>query len=286
MKLFNNVCIIGLGVIGSSIALSMRKYNLANNIYAICDNKTSEYGLINNIIDKSCNWDSLDVSCIEVDLIVLAVPIGAIDIIIKKIKPYINENTIIMDVCSTKQSIIQSVISNFNYIPPNFIFTHPIAGSEKSGIENSIDDLFVNKNIILTIFDNTNKNYYNTIYNMWKEFGANIIIMSASEHDKIFAYISHLPQLLSYLLLDSIPYDYLEYSGSGLYSMCRLANSNEIIWSDIFLNNKDNILSSIDDVENNLNKLKKILINNDNIELINFIKLVREKYARKFNKNS
>ena len=163
--------------------------------------------------------------------------------------------------------------------------SHPIAGSEVSGPENGKHNIFENKWCVLIKDKNTKKKHLTMLSNFWKKMGSKIVIMTAEKHDKIFSITSHLPHLIAYNLVKSAQdfekiqnYDLIKYSAGGLRDFSRIAASNEIMWRDIFFNNKQNISKAIDLFIKNLNSFKKDINSKNNKSILN--KLIQTKKVR------
>ena len=163
--------------------------------------------------------------------------------------------------------------------------SHPIAGSEVSGPEHGRQDIFEDKWCVLIKEKNTKKNHLNILNKFWKKVGSKIIIMSPDKHDKIFSITSHLPHLIAYNLVKSAQdfekiqnYDLIKYSAGGLRDFSRIAASNEIMWRDIFFNNKKNISKAIDLFIKNLNSFKKDINSKNNKSILK--KLIQTKKVR------
>lgn len=248
--MFNKVLIIGLGLIGGSFALALRKNNLAREIFAINRSQNSlKFALENKIIDGFVDLKD-DLS--SFDLIVLATPLSAYKEIIPQIISKINQDTILTDLGSLKNFIF--ALTNYK----NFIATHPIAGLEKTGVENAKADLFLGKNLIICKNQNTNSQAVKKIENLWQKIGSKVKYLDAAKHDEIYALVSHLPQFLSFIFKEIIP---IQSENKILKKAVRLDDSSSEMWKDIFELNK-----------NNLDKfLKELLKNLQDFNLSSFI---------------
>lgn len=199
--MFEKVCFIGLGLIGASLAQAMRDKKLAKSIVAVSRSQAT--------IDKGINYGLLDAGFDDAalavqgaDLVVIATPVQAVKKIFEQIKPIITDNTIIMDVGSTKGNIIADASAVFGEdMPKGFVPAHPIAGAEKSGIDARNAKLFDNHKIILTPLDTTSKQAVKKVIALWAQTGAEVVTMPADYHDKVLARTSHLPHLLAYNLV-------------------------------------------------------------------------------------
>lgn len=246
-KIFNKILIIGLGLIGGSFAKTCKKYQVSNEIFAFdLDHNSIDQAKETNIIN---GFKSLDDDISSFDLIVLATPIISYDEIILKIINKISPQAILIDLGSIKDLKIKNKLSK------NFIPCHPIAGSEKTGFENSAEDLFYNKKFIICP-ENCDESALKKIENLVKNIGANIESLSAKKHDEIYALVSHLPQFLSFLTKEFSPQEIVDES---LIKAFRLDNSDPQIWSDIFKLNQKNIEKYYLEFFDNLAELMEIL---------------------------
>ena len=204
--------------------------------------------------------------------------------IILKMNEHLSKKTIITDIGSSKIET-SKIIKKFLRKDIAWTQGHPIAGSEVSGPENGKHNIFENKWCVLIKDKNTKKKHLTMLSNFWKKMGSKIVIMTAEKHDKIFSITSHLPHLIAYNLVKSAQdfekiqnYDLIKYSAGGLRDFSRIAASNEIMWRDIFFNNKQNISKAIDLFINNLNSFKKDINSKNNKSILN--KLIQTKKVR------
>jgi prephenate dehydrogenase len=277
---FNNILIIGLGLIGGSLAKSLRKEGFKGKIYGY-DISLDRVKLAEekNIIDKGfTNFE--DIPWDKIDLVVLSTPVKTFENIAKKIKKFLKENTIITDVGSVKGSLVEKLQEIF--YPNEFVGAHPIAGTEKEGVENALEDLFKNKKVIITI-DKETKNT-KRIEQLWNDLGAKVEIIDPYLHDFIFASVSHLPHAVAFALVDSLinlskeaGIDLFLYPGGGFKDFTRIAASSPHVWKDIFLENKEAVLHTIDEFSKSLKKLKKLIEEENEEKLINMLSESREK---------
>ena len=204
--------------------------------------------------------------------------------IILKINNFISPKTLITDIGSSKietSKIIKKFLKKGIY----WTQSHPIAGSEVSGPEHGKDNMFINRWCIIIKEKNTQKNNINIIAKFWKKIGSKVVVMSAEKHDKIFSITSHLPHLIAYNLVKSAQdfekkqsYDLIKFSAGGLRDFSRIAASNQIMWRDIFFNNKNNISKAIDLFIKNLSQFKKDINSKNNKSIIK--KLIQTKKVR------
>tara|TARA_Y200000002_G_scaffold382596_1_gene400254 strand:- start:1526 stop:2374 length:849 start_codon:yes stop_codon:yes gene_type:complete len=258
------VGIIGLGLIGGSIALKLKEVNNNITIYGFDKNNYSlDFSLKNQIIDKRFNPDSL----LDFDYLFLAIPVEYIKKELKNILDKIYQKTLVIDFGSTKSEICNSVKNHSKR--ESFLAAHPIAGTEFSGPNAARLDLFENKVMILCETENTNPNLLSGAIKIFKTLGMSIKEMDATDHDKHIAYVSHLSHISSFMLgktvMDKEDDEQTIYNmaGSGFESTVRLAKSSPEMWSSIFIENKKNILESLEEYILNINNFKKLIESGD-----------------------
>ena len=253
--MFKNTLIIGCGLIGSSILRSSIKNKISKNFYVFEKSKRNKQ-IIKKINSKTIFVSNLNKDIDKMNFIIICTPMSEYKFIIPKINKSKSENYVVTEVGSTKRNLI-NLIKN-----KNFVLSHPIAGSEVSGPKFGDQDLFKNKWCI--IINKGKRNKINLVKKFWRKIGSKVILMNAKDHDKIFAITSHLPHLIAYNLIKTAQdfqknekKNLIKYSAGGLRDFSRTAASNEIMWRDIFFNNKDNMIKSIDKFIKNLNLMKK-----------------------------
>ncbi|MDD5618716.1 MAG: prephenate dehydrogenase/arogenate dehydrogenase family protein, partial [Candidatus Omnitrophica bacterium] len=221
MPLFNQISIIGVGLIGGSLAKAIKRKKLCNKIVGFFRNKTKlSKAARERIVDEA----SLDLkkSIKNSDLIILALPIDEIIKFLWQIKKISKDKkVIIMDAGSTKLKITQAA----DKLKLNFVGAHPLAGSEKKGAGFSSASLFDNSKVIVTPTNKIEKESLNKIKLFWKKLNANVIVLSAAEHDKILSYTSHLPHIASFCLIDTVPDKFINFGATGLKDTTRIALS-------------------------------------------------------------
>ena len=258
------VGIIGLGLIGGSIALKLKEVNRDITIYGFDKNDSSlEFSIKNQIIDKRFNPDTL----LDFDYLFLAIPVEAIKKQLEILLNNIPDKTLVVDLGSTKYEICKAV-NNHNK-RKNFLAAHPIAGTEFSGPNSAKKDLFENKVMILCETENTNSNLLSGAINVFKTLGMSIKKMDAIDHDKHIAYVSHLSHISSFMLGKTVmdkeddEQTIYDMAGSGFESTVRLAKSSPEMWSSIFIENKKNIIESLEEYILNINNFKKLIESSD-----------------------
>ena len=287
-RLFRKVSIIGLGLIGSSIALAIKRKNLAQVTSGYSRSlKTRNAAKKLKITDKIENNIG---NCVkDSDLVIICTHLNSYKSIFKKISPYLSGKTIVSDVGSAKESVIASV-EKFTQNKINFVPAHPIAGTEKSGPSAGFAELFENRWCIITPLKNNTSKDINIIKIFWKKLGSKVEIMTPSRHDRVMAITSHLPHLIAYNIVSTAAdlenitrSDVIKYSASGFRDFTRIASSDPTMWRDVFLSNKDAVLEMIGRFSEDLSVLQKAIRWNDGeslYKLFSKTKKVREKIIK------
>ncbi len=245
MSDFGTVYIVGLGLIGGSIAKTVRNKRVCESVFGYDkDEKTKKFALENGIIDEIVEPYKTVLN--DVDFVIFATPCKDIKESLKKFSKIIPKNTIVSDVGSVKRDI---VLEGEKFFSGNFVGAHPIAGNEKAGIENSSTSLFEGKPCVVTPTDTTYPKSMDRVLNFWNKLGAKTFLMDPELHDSIYARISHLPHLISFALIysilkdDFLP-DIFSSGGGSIKEFLRLSLANPTIWIDIFEMNRDKILEA------------------------------------------
>jgi prephenate dehydrogenase len=270
--MFKKICIIGCGLIGSSLARAIKKYNLSEKIVSsnrsdIVNKKVLELKMVN---DSSSDTQKM---AKDSDLIIIATPLSSYENVILKIKNSLKNGTILTDVGSVKKRVIslveKAIPKNVSWIP-----SHPIAGTEESGPEAGFSELFKNRWCILTPSKKAKEKDIDTLKSFWKKIGSKVDIMDAKQHDYILSITSHIPHLVAYNIVNtSINIQeekqsaIIKYSAGGLRDFTRIAASNPIMWRDIFIQNKTNTSKEIEKFIANLKDLKNAIENEDGKKL-------------------
>ena len=270
--MFKKICIIGCGLIGSSIARAIRKQNLSVKIVSSNRSDSVNKKVIELKIVDDSNSDTKKM--VEgSDLIIIATPLSSYEDVILKIKDSLKNGSILTDVGSVKENIISLIEKN---VPKNvsWISSHPIAGTEESGPEAGFSELFENRWCILTPSKKANDKDIKLLETFWKKMGSKVDIMDAKQHDYILSITSHMPHLIAYNIVnttlnvqDKKESDVVKYSAGGLRDFTRIAASNPIMWRDVFIQNKKNTSKMIDQFIKNLEDLKKAIESEDGKKL-------------------
>ena len=279
-----NILIIGCGLIGSSLLRSIVDKKIAKKIFIYEKSKSNIIKV--KKLKLPCEVTS-DLKKIipNLDLIIFCTPLSEYEKIILKINKYLLPKTIITDVGSSKEKSMELIKKK---LKKGIFWTssHPIAGSEVSGPEHGVKNLFHNKWCILIKERNTNEKHLRALSKFWKKIGSRVAIMDSKKHDTVFSMTSHLPHLIAYNLVKTATdfekqkkYELIKFSAGGLRDFSRIAASNEIMWRDIFFNNQKNISKVIDLFIKNLLSFKRDIQSKNNKSIIK--KLVDTKKVRK-----
>lgn len=257
---FNKVTVLGVGLIGASFALAMKKYKLCNHLTGHGRGlknlqRAKEIGIIDSLeLDPA-------MACNGSDLILFATPVGSFNEIAKKICASLKKGALVTDVGSVKGRLVydmEAIMPEGVY----FIGGHPIAGSSRSGIDTATADIFKGAKCILTPTEKTFGDALEKLVRIWKTFGCTVELITPNEHDRIYAMVSHLPHLIAYAIVNAVADvdgSYLKFAGQGFMGTTRIASSSPELWRDICILNKDNLLKSIEVFKDNLDRLSQYL---------------------------
>lgn len=265
--MFNKVVIIGVGLLGGSFALAVRKAGLAKHIVGACRSQnTAEQALAMGVVDEAVF--SAAEAVVDADLVILATPMLSLEAVLEEIAPCLPENCVLSDVGSVKTPLVKLVETRFPQLLPRFVFAHPIAGGERAGVAAARHDLFVDKHLIITESQLTDPAVFAAVKQLWQALGSQVKIMSAAEHDHVFAYTSHLPHMIAYSLVKNLHHQnnseqLFALASAGFYDFTRIASSDPTMWRDICLTNRDEILASIEQFQEQLRCLTDAIDSSD-----------------------
>ena len=262
--IFNKVTILGVGLIGASFALAMKKRGLCSHITG-CGRR--ENNLKKAMEMKIIDSFEIDASkaCADSDLVLFAIPVGCFTETAKRINGSFKKGAIVTDVGSVKGKLVRDMEA---LMPEgvSFVGGHPIAGSDRTGIDLATADLFAGARCILTPTEKTDKAALKKITALWESLGAAVSAMDADEHDRIYAAVSHLPHIIAYAIVNTVAdinSSYLGYAGNGFKDTTRIAASSSELWRDISMMNRENILKFIELFKKNLDSLSGYLKKSD-----------------------
>jgi len=272
--MIKKITIIGVGLIGGSLAKAIKNNNLAEVVFGFGRNLSRlKDAQKNNIIDQY----SIDISeaLDGASIVVIATPVGTFESILRELKPYITEGMIITDVGSTKTGIAKSAREILVEMASCFVPAHPIAGKEKSGFESSDAELFLNKKVIITPLEINTDKAINSLKKVWEDVGADVDFMSAESHDELLGMTSHLPHMLAFSLVNYLitqnPSASI-YAAGGFKDFSRIASGDAVMWRDICLNNRDQIIVHIKSYQETLSALVDAIDNQDKDKLESFFR--------------
>ena len=283
-----SVVIIGLGLMGGSVAKALKNKNPNIFIEAFDHNESAldlalDVGIIDQKLSNLEQINNLDQN--SVDIIIIAVPVIESLQVYDAIKSLFNSNITITDTASAKLLISNYLEDNYSS-PANIILSHPMAGSHNTGVGYADEAMFNNKKVLITELNNINKASEQKVSDLWKGLGAEVHKIDAKKHDEIMSYASHLPHVISYAVLSSIMTNpnknITTFSAGGLKDFVRIGGSDPKMWTDIFLSNKDSIVQAIDAYKDSLDNLKELFNDGDEKALQEFLTSIKEYKNSKF----
>ncbi|WP_419769660.1 MAG: prephenate dehydrogenase [Candidatus Marinarcus sp.] len=257
-----NIGIIGLGLMGGSIAKAVKKYGIAKNVYGYVKNESTKQEVLElNLVDELMDINTLK---IKSDVIILAIPVDAIIELFPQLLDISKETTII-DLGSTKEYIVNNIPEQ---IRENFVAAHPMTGTEKFGPKAAIDGLYEGKTTVLCNLEKNETQHVNNALRIFQGIGMRIVMMDAKDHDIHACYMSHLPHAISFSLANTVmnhedPKAILALAAGGFKDMSRVAKSSPAMWSDIFKQNRKNLLVSFDLFEKQMKQVRKMVEEED-----------------------
>lgn len=278
----NQLTIIGVGLIGGSLARALKRAGVVNEVVG-CGRDAShlQRALELGVVDRIETDMAAAVS--TADVVVVAAPVGAMAEIFRVIAPTLPATSILTDAGSTKASVVDAAREVFGELPANFVPGHPIAGTEKSGVEVSFAELYDGRRVILTPTENSAPDAVKRVREMWQQAGAEVVEISVAHHDEILAATSHLPHLLAFSLVDTLAQmddkrEIFEFAAGGFRDFTRIASSDPQMWHDICVHNEPALLKMLERFEADLDKLRQAIANNDSDYLLQVF--TRAKSAR------
>jgi prephenate dehydrogenase len=287
----NKLVIFGVGLIGGSLALALREAHFCKTVVGCSRNAVHLQKAVDLGVIDSFTLDPAD-AVRDADMVLLAVPMGAMGHLLQQIKPVLPADAILTDAGSTKGSVVAEVEQVFGADFTRFVPGHPIAGREKSGVEAAIADLYIDRRVILTPLPHTDPEATAKVEAMWRVTGALLERMPVALHDQVLAATSHLPHVLAFALVDTLlnmpqREDILRYAAGGFRDFTRIASSDPVMWRDICLTNKAAILDVIAAFQHNLGEFAAMIDAQDGEALHNRMekaKQARDNYVAQFEK--
>ncbi|RFA27758.1 prephenate dehydrogenase [Alkalilimnicola ehrlichii] len=259
MMHIERLCLIGVGLIGGSWARALRDAGAVGEIIGCGRTEASLQRAVElGVIDRyECDPAQ---AVLGADMVVLGVPLGGMRGVLAAIRETLAPHAIITDVGSAKGSVVADAEAVFGRVPPRFVPGHPIAGTEKSGVEASFKELFRHRRVILTPVADTDPDAVATVRALWEVAGAEVVAMDVEHHDEVLAATSHLPHVLAYGLVDTLAHwddnrEIFQYAAGGFRDFTRIASSDPRMWRDICLANREALLTAMKRYITDLNSL-------------------------------
>lgn len=262
--LFRKTAVLGVGLLGASFALALRGKALCGTIRGYGRNegnlrRAKERGIIDEYRLSARE------ACENADLVLLATPVGVFRSVAEEIREHLTEGALVTDVGSVKGKLVSGLEELFSG-RARYIGSHPIAGSDASGIDHARADLFSGARCIVTPTERSDPSALTSVVSLWEAFGARVELMDTFRHDALYGAVSHLPHLVAYALVNTVGAaggDYMEYAGQGFRDTTRIAMSSPELWRDVALLNRENLLGLLDLFGDSLNAVRRCIENND-----------------------
>tara|TARA_B110000008_G_scaffold60922_1_gene60504 strand:- start:965 stop:1831 length:867 start_codon:yes stop_codon:yes gene_type:complete len=273
----NKIFVVGLGLIGASLCRSLKNNQKYEKIIGYdCDKDVTDFAIKNNYVDEISQGIKAGIN--NSDLIVICVPVHQIKEILHILKDFFNTEKIFTDTLSTKNTLLEFMIKNNFSETKNFILSHPMAGTENYGIENSKDDLFAGAVTLISTLVDQNLDNINNVKDMWQSLDCNVVSIDSAIHDEYLSIISHAPHAISFALAKNTNAKYLtkklpEINSKGsLSDMIRIANSDPEAWANIFKDNQSNLIKYLDEYLEELSELKSMIASENIDDLVSYLK--------------
>jgi cyclohexadieny/prephenate dehydrogenase len=277
---FERLALIGVGLIGSSIARAARAQGVVRTIVASVRTQETrarvhELGIADDVVDTNAE------AVRNADLVIVCVPVGACGAVAAEIGPHLRPGAVVSDVGSVKTAVVRDMAPHLPRVV-HFVPAHPVAGTEHSGPDAGFAELFINRWCILTPLENSDSKAVERLAMFWRALGANVDMMSAEHHDLVLAITSHLPHLIAYTIVGTADElaavtrsEVLKFSAGGFRDFTRIAASDPTMWRDVFLANKDAVLEVLGRFNEDLALLTRAIRNGDGATLFNLFTRTR-----------
>lgn len=270
--MIDRLAIIGVGLIGSSLSLALKQADAVGQVVGYGRNRQNlEKGVELGVIDR---YTTSIADCVsDADVIVVAVPLGAMRQVFGELKSSLRHDAVITDVGSAKGSVVSEARAELGDLFPRFVPGHPIAGTEKSGVEAGFANLYQNRRVILTPLEQTAADAVEVVDQMWQHCGAIMEYLSVEHHDKVLAATSHLPHMLAYALVHHLSNlndheEIFRYAAGGFRDFTRIASSDPVMWRDVCLANGDTLVLLIEQYQQELERIAAAIRDGDADELL------------------
>ena len=273
--MFKQLGLIGCGLIGGSFALALKEAGWVERVCGYSATQLTlktakDMGVIDEICGDTCS------AVMGSDIVLIAIPVQAIEECLKEITPFLGPECLVMDVGSTKENIAQAAKLFMGDKLSQFVPTHPIAGKELVGVTHASAELFRDRPLILTPLAQTKLQLLDKAHKVWTKLGSKVHKMTPNEHDKAFAAVSHLPHLIAFaymngLIKQSDHEQFLSIAGPGFRDFSRIAGSDPKVWRDIFFANQPNLKKQLNQFKVEIEAIEKLIETQDSKELVKFI---------------
>jgi prephenate dehydrogenase len=277
---YNNILIIGLGMMGASLCKSIKKNKISKKVIGFDTNsKTLDYALKNKLVDNAISKiNDID----HPDLIILCTPISSYEELALKLTKVVIKKSILTDIGSSKGNMHNNIYKILSKTKINYLSSHPMVGSEKSGVRNYQLNMYKDKIIFLIDRTKCSNSTYKSLNNFWKSLGSHTYNLTKNQHDTLMSQTSHISHLMSYIFMQSLPQSIINNNlslllGGGIKEHVRLSKSDPKMWTDIFINNKSNLIKSINRIEKNISNLKKMISESDANKIQYFLSKIQAK---------
>jgi prephenate dehydrogenase len=270
--MIERLAIIGVGLIGSSLALALKQAGQVKQVCGYGRNPENLKRAISlGVIDEAC--DSLKATVEGADMVVVAVPLGAMSSVFSEILPWLEPQAVVTDVGSAKASVVEAARHHLGQHFSRFVPGHPIAGAENSGVEAGLPELFKQRRVILTPVEETDKNAVERVADMWLSCGAQVEYLETFHHDRVLAATSHLPHMLAFALVTHLSglnehEEIFRYAAGGFRDFTRIASSDPVMWRDVCISNGDALVDLIENYKQELDLIVSAIKNDDGDQLL------------------
>lgn len=265
MSPYKQVAIVGVGLLGGSLALAAKQRGVATQVVGIGRDATKLGDLVQRGLVDSATTDLAE-GVAEADLVVVCTPVETVAATVNQLLPLVTPECLITDVGSTKQTIVEQVEAT-PAAGPTFVGSHPLAGDHRSGAEFARGDLFEGRVVVVTPSEQSPPEATDRVQQFWQACGARVVLMTAAEHDAALAATSHLPHLVASVLAGSTPSEVLELAATGWRDTTRIAAADPALWRQIFASNRTQVLEALKNFETRLVGVREALANGDDEQL-------------------
>lgn len=283
MPLVNRLVVVGVGLIGGSLAAALRAAGACREIIGVAlDQSTCDRAVELGVVDRA--YISLEAVADELgagDVVFISVPTLAVPSVLQQVRDCVPDDVTVTDAASVKGSVLLAAEQVWGDVPGNFVLGHPIAGSERSGVTAANPELYKDHRVIVAPLPVTADDHLQRVVAMWQAAGAEVLSMPVQEHDDVLAATSHLPHAIAYSLVDTLAHDsenenIFRYAAGGFRDFTRIASSDPRMWHDIMLANKVSVLKSLDLFSGNLSRLREAVEAEDSEALLGVFSRAKE----------